>query len=202
MAEQTARQRILDLARAHGFLRARDVEAAGVHTQALTNLVAEGVRERVGRGRYRLTDAETTEHHGLAIAAAAVPSGVICLLSALQFHEIGTQLPRGVWLAIERRVRRPVLAYPELNVVRFSGQAFTAGIELHEIEGHVVRIYSPAKTVADCFKYRNKIGLDVALESLAEGWRLRRFTLADLTAYAAIDRVQRVMQPYIEAVVL
>lgn len=202
MTRAPTRQRVLDLARSHGILRARDAEAAGVHTQTLSALVADGILERVARGRYRLADADTTEHHGLAVAAAAVPSGVICLLSALQFHEIGTQLPREVWVAVDRRARRPALDFPPLRVVRFSGQALTAGVEHHVIEGQVVRITSAAKTVADCFKYRNKIGLDVALEALAEGWRMRRFTLADLNAYAIIDRVQRVMKPYIEAVIL
>lgn len=202
MTRPPTHQRILDLTRAHGILRARDVEAAGIHTQVLTTLVADGVLERVARGRYRLADAEITEHHGLALVAAAVPAGVICLLSALQFHEIGTQLPREVWVAVDRRARRPALGFPPLRVVRFSGQALTAGVEHHVIEGQTVHIYSAAKTVADCFKYRNKIGLDVALEALAEGWRLRRFTLAELNACAAIDRVQRVMQPYIEAVIL
>ena len=122
----------------------------------------------------------------------------ICLVSALQFHGIGTQLPSEVWIAIDRRSRRPVLRYPPLRVVRFSGAALTEGIESHRIEGQSVRVYSVAKTLADCFKYRNKLGLDVAMEALREAWRARRFTVDELDEYARICRVQRVMQPYLE----
>ena len=140
-----------------------------------------------------------TEHHGLAIAAAAVPHGVVCLLSALQYHGIGTQLPSEVWMAIDRRARRPALRYPPLRIVRYTGAALTEGVESRRVEGREVRVYNVAKTVADCFKYRNKIGLDVALEALREGWRARRFTMDELDRYAAICRVQRVMRPYLEA---
>jgi predicted transcriptional regulator of viral defense system len=140
-----------------------------------------------------------TEHHGLTIAGAAVPQGVVCLISALRFHELGTQLPHQIWLAIDRRARRPALQYPPLRIVRYSGAALTEGIEIHQVEGRPVRIYNVAKTLADCFKYRNKIGLDVALEALREAWRARRFTMADMNRYAGICRVQRVMQPYLEA---
>jgi predicted transcriptional regulator of viral defense system len=177
------------------------VRAAGFHSQTLTRLVEAGKLERVARGRYRLPNAPTTEHHGLALVAATVPKGVICLLSALSFHRIGTQLPHEVWIALDRRDRRPALEYPRLRVMRFGGEALTAGIETHRVEDESVRVYSVAKTIADAFKYRNKIGLEVALESLREGWRARRFTMDEIQHHARICRVSRVIQPYLEALV-
>lgn len=123
----------------------------------------------------------------------------MCLLSALNFHRLGTQLPHEVWIALDRSARHPSIRYPRLRVVRFSGQALREGVETHRIEGQTVRIYGVAKTIADLFKYRNKIGLDVALEALREGWRARRFTMDELHRYARICRVERVMRPYLEA---
>jgi predicted transcriptional regulator of viral defense system len=161
--------------------------------------VAEGELDRTARGFYRVPEQPFTEHHALAVAAAAIPRGVVCLLSALQLHGLGTELPSEVWIAIDRRARRPVLRYPPVRVVRYTGAALTAGIERHLIEGRQVRVYGVAKTVADCFKYRNKIGLGVGLEALRDAWRARRFTVDELDRYAAICRVQRVMRPYVEA---
>jgi predicted transcriptional regulator of viral defense system len=192
---------VLRLARKRGALARRDVARAGIHTQALTRLVGTGALERVSRGHYRLSDAPLTENHGLAIVGAAAPKAVICLLSALSFHHIGTQLPHEVWVALDRRDRRPTLYYPKLRVHRFGGKALTEGIETHRIEGESVRIYGVAKTLADMFKYRNKIGLDVALEALRDAWRGRRFTMDELTHYARICRVDRVMEPYLTAMV-
>jgi predicted transcriptional regulator of viral defense system len=200
MATVTDRQRVLDLARRRGTLTTREVVSAGIHRQVLSRLAREGVLERVARGRYRLPTAPVTEHHGLALAAAAVPRGIVCLLSALAFHEIGTQVPAEVWIALDRRARRPALGFPPLRVVRFSGDALTEGVERHRIEGVEVPITSVAKTIADLFKYRNKIGLDVALEALREGWRDRRFTMAELDRAARASRVERVMRPYVEGI--
>ncbi len=200
MARVTDRRRALDLARRRGTLTTREVVAAGIHSQALSRLVREGVLERVGLGRYRLPAAPVSEHHGLALAAAAVPRGVVCLLSALAFHEVGTQAPAEVWIALDRRARRPAVSYPPLRVVRFSGEALTEGVEKHRIEGVDVHITSVAKTVADLFKYRNKVGLDVALEALREGWRDRRFTMGELDRAARASRVERVMRPYVEGI--
>ena len=200
MSGNTDRQRVLELAREHGTLTTRKVVDAGIHTEALTRLVREGELERVTRGSYRLPTAPVTEHHGLALAAAAVPRGLVCLLSALTFHEIGTQMPSEVWLALDRRARRPAVSYPPLRIVRFTGAALTEGVETHRIEGIEVRITSAAKTVADLFKYRNKIGLDVALEALREGWRDRRFTIEELDRAARACRVEAVMRPYVEGV--
>lgn len=203
MERQTDSKQILKLAAQQGLISARDVEAAGLHTQALTRLVRGGQLERVARGRYRLPDPdyELTEYHGLVLASAAAPSGVICLLSALQFHVIGTQLPRQVWMALDRGVRKPAIKYPPLRIVRFSGEALAAGVEEHTLEGQTVRVYNVAKTLADCFKYRNKIGLDMALEALNDAWRDRRFQMNEVERYARICRVRNVMRPYLEAIV-
>jgi predicted transcriptional regulator of viral defense system len=199
MTSLTDKARTLRLAgRAHG-VTPRDLSDHGIHRQVLTRLVAEGRIERVARGVYRVPDHAVTEHHALALVAAAVPQCVVCLLSALQYHGIGTQLPSDVWVALDRRAWRPRLEYPPLRIVRFTGEALTAGIETHLAEGRKVRIYGVAKTIADCFKYRNKIGLDVALEALREAWRARRFKMEELDRYAVICRVQRVMRPYLEA---
>lgn len=193
--------RLLRLARRRGIFTTREVAEAGIHTQTLSRLVNTGALERIARGHYRLTERPVTEHHGLALAAAAAPNGIVCLLSALSFHGIGTQLPHEVWVAIDRRARRPSLRYPTLRVQRFSGKALTEGVETHRIEGETVRVYSVAKTIADVFKYRNKIGLDVALEALREAWRARRFTMDEIHHLARVCRVERVMRPYLEALV-
>jgi predicted transcriptional regulator of viral defense system len=192
---------VLHLARRHGVLTAREVSRAGIHSHLLSRLVRAGALERIARGQYRLPEQPLTAHHGLAIAARAVPHGVVCLLSALSFHGIGTQLPSEVWLAIDRRARRPGLRYPPLRVVRFSGKALTQRVETHRIERQAVRVFGIAKTLADLFKYRNKIGLDVALEALREAWRERRVTMNDIDRFARICRVERVMRPYLEALV-
>jgi len=156
--------------------------------------------ERVGRGLYRLAQAETSEYITLAEAAKLVPNGVVCLLSALSFHGLTTQIPHEVWMAIDVKARRPKVAGVPLRIVRFSGKALTAGVEIHRIDGVPVKITCLAKTVADCFKYRNKIGLDVALEALRECRRQRKCSLEDLWHYAKICRVANVMKPYLEAI--
>ena len=195
------RDQLLRIARRRGALSAREVARLGIHSQHLSRLVAEGRLERIARGQYLWPDRPVTEHHALAITARAVPHAIVCLLTALSFHGIGTQLPADVWVAIDRRARRPQLAYPRLRVVRFGGPALAAGIEEHLVEGQRVKVYGVAKTLADLFKYRNKVGLDVVLEALRETWRERRFTMEDLDRYARICRVQRVMGPYLEVLV-
>lgn len=199
--KKTKAEQVLDLARGKGVISAADVRDLGIQNEYLHRLCADGKLVRIDRGLYRLPDAEVTEHHGLARAGKAVPRGVVCLLSALRLHGIGTQAPREVWMAIERRAAKPRINNLNMRVVRFSGKAFTEGIEEHDIEGVPVKIYNPAKTVADCFKYRNKIGLDVALEALREALRERRCTYDELWRYAKICRVATVMRPYLEAIV-
>jgi predicted transcriptional regulator of viral defense system len=162
-------------------------------------MVEAGTLQQVTRGLYAPADFEPTEDHGLATAAALVPNGVVCLLSALQFHEIGTQAPFEVWLAIDRKARKPIIAEPPLRIVRFSPRALREGVEEQQLEGVPVRITSAARTVADCFKYRNKIGLDVALEALRAYRRTKR-SVDDLARAARVVRVSNVMRPYLEAV--
>jgi predicted transcriptional regulator of viral defense system len=192
---------LLDLARQQTVISASDAAALGIYRGWLTRLAAAGYLERVARGRYRLAEGEVTEHHTLVIVSAVAPSAVVCLLSALQYHGIGVQAPLEVWIALERGTWRPRPGYPPLRVVFLSGPSFSSGIEHHNIEGRQVRVYSVAKTVADCFRFRNRVGLDVALEALTDAWRQHRLSLAELNRYAAANGVQRVMQPYIEAVI-
>ena len=201
MAPTTARQRVLREARRRSFLTAADFARVHVHSQQLTRLVREGVLERVARGRYRLAGRPISEHHALAIIAAATPGAVVCLLSALTFHGIGTQVPFEVWIALDRGARAPAISYPPLRIARFSGPAFREGIEVHRLEGQRVRVYNVAKTMADLFKYRKKIGLEVVLEALREVWRDRRVTIDEIDHYARICRVERVMRPYLEALI-
>jgi predicted transcriptional regulator of viral defense system len=182
-----------------GLVRSRDFEASGTTRVALSRLVQQGALLRLGRGIYAPADFSPTENHGLAVAAAQVPSAVVCLLSALQFHRLTTQAPFEVWLAVGGKARKPALTDSPVRIVRFSGRALTEEVEVHEIEGVPVRVTSVARTVADCFKYRNKIGLDVALEALKEYRRSRR-SIDDLVRAARSVRVENVMRPYLEAV--
>lgn len=182
-----------------GVLRPKDIEALGISREYLRKLYSQGVVNRVGRGLYVLPDMEFSVFHSMAQACKRVPKGVICLLSALRFHGLTTQSPFEIWMAIDIKAWRPKDNGPPLRIVRFSGRALEEGVEEHMVEGVKVRVYSPAKTVADCFKYRNKIGLDVALEALKEGWRERRFTMDELWCYGKICRVTNIMRPYLES---
>ncbi len=190
---------ILDLFKQQTIVRPRDLARHGIPVAALRHLYLQGRIRRAGRGIYLLPDTDLTEHHSLAEASKRVPHGVICLLSALEFHRLGSQAPFQVWMAIDRKARFPQVDYPPLHIVRFSGAALAEGVDERTIESVPVRVYNPAKTVADCFKYRNKIGLDVGLEALREGLRERRFSPDELWHYAQICHVARVMQPYLEA---
>jgi predicted transcriptional regulator of viral defense system len=182
-----------------GVARPGDLEARGIPRGRIYRLVRQRLVERKARGLYVASDHAPTAEHSLVQVARKVPKGVICLLSALQYHELTTQLPHEVWVAIPEKARRPRIGYPPLRVVRFSGPALSQGVETHDIEGVGVRITSVAKTLADCFKYRNKIGLDVALEALREAWRERKTTMDEIDRFARICRVERVMRPYLEA---
>ena len=195
----TKTDKILELVRKAGVLRPRDLDSYNIPRTYLSRLCSAGKLQRIGRGLYVLPGSGATEHHSLAEAGKRVPKGVVCLLSALSFHELTTQAPFEVWLAISEKAWRPRLEYPPLRIVYFSQAALNAGVEEHKLEGVTVHVYSPAKTVADCFKYRNKIGLDVAIEALRECRRARHWTMDDLWHYAAICRVQNVMRPYLES---
>jgi len=202
MARPTNSERILQLAAQRGLVTDEEIRSMGIHPQTLQRLVRSGKLERAARGLYRLPDPdyEITEHHGIVLGASAAPKGVVCLLSALQFHVIGTQLPRQLWMALPRGAREPCPHYPPMRFVHMSGEAFTTGIEEHVLEGRQVKIYDVAKTVVDCFKFRNKIGMDVALEALNESWRERKLDLNLVTEYARVCRVWNVMRPYLEAI--
>lgn len=202
-SSRAADRLILEMARTRVLLRARDAAATGVHTGTLTRMVRAGELERVGAGRYQLPAKRgRSEHHDLVVATSAVPQSVVALASALRFHGIGTQLPHQVWIAIPRGTRVPRLTAPPLRVVNIAPAVFNIGIEEHRVEGQVVKVYSVARTVADCFRFRNTVGLDVALEALSEAWRGKRLNLDVLNRIAKRLRVQRVMQPYLETVVL
>jgi predicted transcriptional regulator of viral defense system len=190
---------VLELVRKAGVLRPRDLEFRGIPREYLTRLHRRGLLERPSRGLYILAGAEFSENHSLAEACKRVPHGVVCLLSALQLHQLTTQIPHEVWLAIGVKARAPKVEYPPLRILRASGTALTHGIEEHHIEGVLVKAYTPAKTVADCFKYRSKIGLDVALEALRDTWKARRATMNELLQAAKVCRVANVMRPYLES---
>ena len=191
---------ILELARHRRVLRAADVRDQGWSPQLLIRLHQAGKLHRLGRGLYGLPDAEITEHQTLIEVCQRVPKAVLCLLSALQFHEIGTQLPHEVWIALPEGTQAPALSYPKLRITRLRGAAYSDGIQTVTEQGVPIRVYSAAKTLTDCFKFRNKIGLDVALEALKDAWSSRKVTMDELSHFAKINRVERVMQPYLEAV--
>ena len=188
----------LNLAQETGVIRARDLAPYGIPRAYLARLCQAGKLQRLGRGLYMLANSAITTNHSLAEVAKRVPHGVICLLSALRFHGVTTQAPFEVWMAIDNKARAPSTQDTPLRIVRFSGEALRAGIETHTIDGVPTQIYCLAKTVADCFKYRNKIGLDVAVEALRESWRAHKFTMDELWRYATICRVANVMRPYLE----
>lgn len=178
-----------------GVLRPRDL--ANVPREVFGELVADGTLYRSGRGLYGLTARQVSEHRSLAEVAARVPNGVICLLSALAFHEITTQNPPSVWIAVDRKARHPNIDYPPVEVVRFSGPRLIVGIESRVIEGVPVKITNLARTVVDCFKYRNKLGLDIALEAMSDAWSQKRLNLDETCHFAKLARMENVMKPYL-----
>lgn len=201
MPNSTHSDKAMEVVRRQGVARTRDFDAAGVPRVYLRRLRDEGRLVQIGRGLYKSADAETASASSLAEAARAVPRGTVCLLSALQFHELTTQTPHAVWMLLSPKDWAPTSPPVAIRVIRASGQALTAGVEAHIIDDVPVPITSPVKTVVDCFKYRNKIGLDVAIEALQDFMKSPRGrkSLNDLWAYAEIDRVQKVIRPYLEA---
>lgn len=198
MKETSPSDKILAMARERKILRPRDI--GKIPTVHLARLVRKGLLVRLSRGIYSLPNGRTTEHHSLAVVAKQAPRSIVCLLSALRFHELTTQQPNEVWVAIENKAWVPTVESSKLRIVRFTGEALKAGVKSHEIEGVSVRVFNPAKTVADCFKHRNTIGLDVAIEALKDALRQRKATADEIERYARICRVSRIIRPYLEAV--
>jgi predicted transcriptional regulator of viral defense system len=183
-----------------GIARARDLERAGISRTQIRRLLDRGVIERVGRGLYRKSGAPITELYDLAEVARLVPGGVVCLLSALRFHGLTTQNPSEIWIAIDRKAWRPRVKYPPVRFFYLSGPSLTEGIEEHDVGGVQVRVFSAARTVADCFKFRNKVGIDVAVEALRDYRDTHPKRLDAVWRFAELNRVARIVRPYLEAV--
>lgn len=194
----TPEDRLLAIIREAGIMRSRDLMVHGLPRVALTRLQRRGRIRRIAKGLYVAADAELSEHHSLAEACARIPGGIVCLLSALRFHRLTTQSPHEVWIAIDVKARKPRVVDLPLRMIRFSGDALTYGVEEHRVEGISVRVTSPAKTVTDCFKFRNKVGLAVAIEALRD-YRRARKSMDELYRAARVCRVSSVMQPYLES---
>jgi predicted transcriptional regulator of viral defense system len=191
--------RLVRMASKAGVLRSRDLARHGIAREYLRLAEKQGLITRVSRGMYVAKEAPVTENHSLVEASKRVPHGVICLLSALRFHELTTQSPSEVWMAIGERARSPKLDNPQLRIVRFSTQTLGFGVVTHSVEGVTLPVFNPAKTVADCFKFRNKIGMDVALEALRECYREKKVSMNELWEAAKVCRVANVMKPYLES---
>lgn len=200
MQHDTHTQRVLDLLAQKGMLRPSDLDAIGAPRVVLTRMMAKGLLEKFGRGIYRLAESQSSEDESLVAIATKVPQAVFCLLTALQFHELTTQLPRQLWIAMPRGSHTPKIDYPPVKMVQFAGEAYSEGIEVFERDHVKLRVYSVAKTVADCFKYRNKIGLDVALEALKDARAQKKASADEIWRYAKICRVTNVMRPYLEVI--
>ena len=185
--------------RSGGMLTTGEALAAGVHPRTLYAMRDTGILLRVARGLYRLADQPPLGNPDLVSVALKVPHGVVCLISALAYHELTTQIPHEVYVALARGTERPRLDHPPLRVFWFTGEAFTEGIGRHEVDGVPVRVYSPEKTLADCFKYRNKLGLDVAIEAVRLYRERRPLKVGELMRFARVCRVAHVMRPYLEA---
>ncbi|VAW41623.1 Protein co-occurring with FIG00645039: hypothetical protein with HTH-domain [hydrothermal vent metagenome] len=184
-----------------GIIRTAEALKAGIHPRTLYALRDQGVLEQFSRGVYRLTELPSTANPDLLTIALRVPQAVICLVSALSFHGLTTQIPHTINIAVEKGKRSPRINYPPIDVYHFSKTSFTAGVEKHEFEGTVIRVYSQEKTLADCFKFRNTLGMDVVLEALKFYRQQNSFQVKELLEYAAVCRVQNVMKPYMEAVI-
>ncbi|RDK06471.1 type IV toxin-antitoxin system AbiEi family antitoxin domain-containing protein [Cupriavidus lacunae] len=200
MPPHTQAQRVLDLVSRKGMLRPGDLDNIEVPRVVLTRMVDAGLLEKIDRGIYRLPNDPGSEHESLIAIATRAPQAVFCLLTALQFHELTTQLPREVWIAMPRGSHAPRIEFPPIKMIQVAEDAYSAGIEVIERDGVPLRVYCAARTVADCFKHRNKVGLDVALEALKDARAQRKASADDLWRYAKICRVANVMRPYLELV--
>ncbi len=196
---KTAAERVLQLAQRESVIRGRDLDTLGIPRNTLLRLVRAGNLERVSRGLYSSPQSPATEHRTLVEVCKRVPQAVICLSSALRFHELTTENPFEVWIALKRGSWKPRTSYPPIRAVHFSGEAFEFGITKRSTEDGSIRVYSPAKTVADCFKFKSKVGTDVAIQSLREALRQRKATMDELWKAARVCRVANVMRPYMES---
>jgi len=194
-------EKITKIIKQNGFIRARDLKKRKLHRTSLTRLCDKDKIQKLSWGLYSLKNAEITAHHNFAELSKKVPHGIICLLSALSFYEIGTQLPGKIWLALKQGVSTPKIKYPPFRVVRFSGVSFSSGVKKHKIEGVSVSVTCLEKTIADCFKFRNKIGIDVAIEALKDGIKSKKCRINELEKYSSICRVQKIIMPYIQTLI-
>jgi len=201
MTTLSKRQQVINYVKNQSLVRSKEIEDQGLPRAYLYQLARDGIIENIGRGIYQWPDIKPNAHIALAEVAKKVPNGVVSLLSALSFHELTSQNPFEVWMALEAKSWKPSINYPSTRFIFMSGKSIKEGIDVHIINGVEVKIFNPAKTVADCFKYRNKVGLDVALEALKEGWKMKYFTVNELMHYADICRVRKVIQPYMEVLV-
>jgi predicted transcriptional regulator of viral defense system len=194
-------ERLLEIAREKKLIKPKDLTTEKIPTVYLSRLVKQGKLLQVGYGLYTLPETRFDENQSLLEVQHLVPGGIFCLLTALQFHNLTTQNPFQVWLAVDRKAAVPRIRSIQNRIFRMSGEMFSAGIEEHQVGGGAIRVYSPAKTVADCFKYRNKVGLDVVMEALRDAWRKRLITMDELWRFAEINRVAKVMLPYAQMLV-
>ena len=201
MPEPTASQRQIahSVLKARGIARLAELRAEGVTAATMSRMERDGEVFRLARGLYQLPDAPLDAHHSLAEAAKRLPKGVICLVSALAFHQLTDQLPRRVWIAIGQKDWAPKVGDAPIRLVRFTDRLLAERVETHTIEGVPVKIFGVAKTIADCFRYRNKIGLSVAIEGLQEALRQRKATAAEIASQAERGAVATIIQPYLEA---
>lgn len=191
--------KLLRIAQAQPAVSARELSAAGVPPRVLSRMAASGRLRRVGRGLYTGIEASPSAHQSVIEVTKQAPKAVVCLLSALEIHEVGVQAPFEVWIALPAGTHAPKGTGTAIRVTRLSGAAFSEGIETVMLDGAPVRVYSLAKTITDCFKLRSKVGHDVALEALREAWKARKVTMDDLSRYAKVNRMSNVMRPYLEA---
>jgi predicted transcriptional regulator of viral defense system len=195
------KEQVREIVKNLGMVKAMDIEASGISRNYLYTLNKEGLLQKKARGVYTLPDYPVTEHYDIIEITKRAPNAVICLISALSFHNITTQIPHEIWITVPRGSWRPNIDNPPLNLTYVSGEAYSYGIIEHEISGVGVKVYTPAKTVADCFKFRNKVGLDVAIEALKETWRSKKATMDEMMDAAKICKVSKIMRPYLEAIV-
>lgn len=181
-----------------GVMKTSEVLDQGLHSRTLYWMEEKGVLEKMERGVFKLADMNSLSNPDLTIVATRIPSAILCLISALDFHDLTEEIPHKVHIALPRSKRTPQLNHPPLEVYRFSGESRTAGIEYYKLDGVRIQVYNPAKTIADCFKFRNKIGLDIAIEALKRGIEGRKASFEEIVEFANICRVGKVIQPYLE----